>query len=102
MQSAGSAPFVHTIRQRHSMCRPSAEMCNRQKDMLWASRAIRGKGQKGAAELGKEVIDGPEAAATHAQVAVVHTNEGNGLRPCSPSAMRARLGGVRQPQECKV
>ena len=96
MQGAGSAPFVHIIRQKHSMCRPSPKMCKRQKDRLWASRTIRRKGQIGAAELGKEVIDGPKAA-THAQVAVVHTNQGNGLRPCSPSAMRARLGGVRQP-----
>ena len=70
-------------------------------NVLWASRTIRRKGQIGAAELGKEVIDGPKAA-TRAQVAVVDTNQGNGLRPCSPSAMRARLGGVRQPRECKV
>ena len=46
-----------------------------------------------------DVIDGPRAA-THAQEAVVHINQGNGLRPCSPSAMRARLGGVTQPKEC--
>ena len=69
----------------NSRCRPSAE-----KDKY-----------ESAAELGTEVIDDPKAA-THAQEAVVHTNQGNGLRPCSPSAMRARLGGVRQPQECKV
>ena len=56
-------------------------------------------GGRSAAELGTEVIDGPEAA-THAQEVVMHTNQGNGLRPCSPSAMLARLGGVRQPREC--
>ena len=28
------------------------------------------------------------------------TNQGNRLRPCSPSAMRARLGRLRQLQEC--
>ena len=49
--------------------------------------------------MGTEVIDGPKAA-TYAQEAVVHTNQGNGLRPCSPSAMRARPGGVRQYQGC--
>ena len=49
--------------------------------------------------MGTDVIDGPEAA-THAQEAVMHTNQGNGLRPCSPSAMRARLGGVVRPREC--
>ena len=63
-----------------------------------------GKGRQGcsggrsAAGLGTGVVDGPEEA-TLAQEAVVHTNQGNGLRPCSPSAMRARLGGARQPQE---
>ena len=44
------------------------------------------------------MVDGPQEA-TLAQEAVVHTNQGDGLRPCSPSAMRARLGGVRQPHE---
>ena len=45
------------------------------------------------------MVDGPQEA-TLAQEAVVHTNRGDGLRPCPPSAMRARLGGVRQPHEC--
>ena len=49
--------------------------------------------------MGTEVTDGPTAA-THAQGAIVHTCQGNGLRPCSPSAMRARLGGVWQPRGC--
>ena len=43
------------------------------------------------------MVDGPKEAKL-AQEAVVHTNQGNG--PCSPSAMRARLGGAGQPQEC--
>ena len=46
-----------------------------------------------------EMTDGLTAA-THAQGAIVHTCQGNGLRPCSPSAMRAHLGGVWQPRGC--
>ena len=66
-------------------------------DGCWQGRGC--SGGRSAAELGTEVIDGPKAA-THTREAVVHTNQGTGLRPCSPSAMRARLGGVRQPQGC--
>ena len=56
-------------------------------------------GGRSAAEFSAEVIDDPRAA-KHTREAVVHTNKGTGLRPCSPSAMPARLGGVRQPQGC--
>ena len=64
VQGAGSAPFVQwpvqTIRKKQSMCRPSAKMCKRQKDKLWASRTIRRKGQIGAAQLGKGGVRQPQ------------------------------------------
>ena len=66
-------------------------------DGCWQGRGC--SGGRTAAELGTEVTDGPTAVA-HAQGAIVHTCQGNGLRPCSPSAMRAHLGGVCQPREC--
>ena len=66
-------------------------------DGCWQGRGC--SGGRSAAELGTEVADGPTAA-THTQVAIVQTCQGNGLRPCSPSAMRAHLGGVWHPREC--
>ena len=66
-------------------------------DGCWQGRGC--SGGRSAAELGTQVTYGPTAV-THAQGAIVHTCQGNGLRPCSPSAMRAHLGGVRQPWEC--
>ena len=66
-------------------------------DGCWQGRGC--SGGRSAAELGTEVTDGPTAG-THAQGAISHICQGNGLRPCSPSAMRAHLGGVWQPREC--
>ena len=45
-------------------------------------------------------VPGDPTAATHAHGAFVPTCQGNSLHPCSPSAMRAHLGGFSQPRGC--
>ena len=66
-------------------------------DGYWQGRGS--SGGRSARELGTEAIGGPTAA-THVHGAFVPTGQGNSLHPCSPSAMRAHLGGVWQPRGC--
>ena len=49
--------------------------------------------------MGTEVTGGPTAV-SHAKGAFVPKCQGNSLHPCSPSPMRAHLGGVWQPWRC--